>query len=355
MTATIRQRWARGGLAVAVASWAATTANAQVPSEHPRHITPKTIKAIEAGRTFLARSQSSQGSWRNATGYAGDVAVTMTALSGLALLGAGSTPTEGPYAPNISRAVSYVLKHADPRTGLIASIHNTSRPMYCHGFSMLFLAQVYGMEEDPERQGRIKVVLDRGVALTSRSQSKLGGWLYTPDSNGDEGSVTVTQVQALRACRNAGIEVPKKTIDEAMQYLDKSAQADGGIAYRVGMSGSRPPITAAAVACWYNAGMYDYPLAKKALSFCRKHIGVGGNARRTFGHYFYSHLYYAQVMYLSGDKHWDDYFPGMRDRLLATQASDGSWQGDGVGNVYGTAIALVILQLPYQYLPIMQR
>ena len=40
--------------------------------------------------------------------------------------------------------------------------------------------------------------------------------------------------------------------------------------------------------------------------------------------------------------------------LLAEQLSEGSWQGDGVGDVYGTAIALIILQSPYNQLPIMQ-
>jgi hypothetical protein len=45
----------------------------------------------------------------------------------------------------------------------------------------------------------------------------------------------------------------------------------------------------------------------------------------------------------------------MRDWLLAAQSNDGSWEGDAVGKVYGTAIALVILQIPYGYLPILQR
>ena len=34
---------------------------------------------------------------------------------------------------------------------------------------------------------------------------------------------------------------------------------------------------------------------------------------------------------------------------------DGSWNGDQVGGTYGTAVALLILQLPYKNLPIMQR
>jgi hypothetical protein len=41
--------------------------------------------------------------------------------------------------------------------------------------------------------------------------------------------------------------------------------------------------------------------------------------------------------------------------LLAMQSPDGSWQGDGIGEIYGTSIATIILQLPYKYLPIFQR
>ena len=44
-----------------------------------------------------------------------------------------------------------------------------------------------------------------------------------------------------------------------------------------------------------------------------------------------------------------------RDFLLAEQQADGSWYGDSVGDIYGTAVALIILQLPYNQLPIMQR
>ena len=73
------------------------------------------------------------------------------------------------------------------------------------------------------------------------------------------------------------------------------------------------------------------------------------------GHYYYAHLYFSQAMYLAGESDWDDYFPRMRDYLLSQQNDDGSWLGDNVGKVYGTAVALVILQLPYNNLPIMQR
>jgi len=342
-------------VAVTVLGWVVvSSANGQLPPTRPKHVTAECDEAIKKAVKFLVSRQSADGAFRDG-GEFGNYPTTMTALAGLALLSSGETPTQGEHAPTLRRALTYALQSAQ-RNGLICRDGDeASRSMYGHGFSMLFLAQIMGMEEDKERFNRIRWVLREGVELIERSQSGLGGWLYTPDMGGDEGSVTVTQVQALRAARNAGVAVPKKVIDRAMGYLEKSVQPDGGIAYRVGMTGSRPPITAAAVACWFNAGQYKNPMALKALRYCKDNIGVGQNQGGTWGHYFYAHLYYAQVMYLSSEKDWDWYFPKMRDYLLSTQDADGSWMGDSVGKVYGTSIALIILQLPYNNLPIMQR
>jgi len=54
-------------------------------------------------------------------------------------------------------------------------------------------------------------------------------------------------------------------------------------------------------------------------------------------------------------KEWQDYYTEIKRDLLGKQSTDGSWNGDGVGTTYGTAIACIILQLPYGYLPIYQR
>jgi len=327
---------------------------AELPPPLPPMITDQTQQAIARGLEYLAHTQSRDGAWRS-QGPMGQYPVAMTALAGLALLANGNTATQGKYAANVSRAAGFILGCAR-QDGLISRLEEESRSMYGHGFSMLFLAQLFGMEDEPAKQARARRVLQSAVTLTARSQSRQGGWLYTPDANGDEGSVTVTQLQGLRACRNAGVAVPKTVIDKAMSYLEKSALPDGGIAYRADRRGSsRPPITAAAVACWYNAGQYDNPLAKKALAYIKRHIGKGGGRGGTWGHYFYAHFYMAQVMWLSGNEDWQWYFPSMRDWLLADQGPDGSWQGDNVGKTYGTAIALIILQMPYGYLPILQR
>jgi len=317
----------------------------------PKGITPETAAAIDRGLAYLARAQDRQGAWSNRGGY-GAYPVAMTSLAGLALLMDGNTTTQGRYAPNVDRATRYLLRAALPN-GMLARGENDSRPMYGHGFSLLFLGQLYGMTEAKERNQEIHDVLGRGVELTARAQSRDGGWIYTPDGGGDEGSVTITQVQALRSCRNAGIAVPKNVIDDAMEYLAESQNSDGGIRYALKQRGgsSRAPITAAAVCCWFNAGEYTNPRAIKALEYCKQELPAGVAQR---GHDYYAHLYMAQALYVSSDPDWDDYFAKRRDFLLSQQMTDGAWYGDGVGDVYGTAIALIILQLPYGQLPIMQ-
>jgi len=338
---------------VAVCVVGTSTASAQNLPKRPPLITEQAEKSIERGLAFLARTQSRDGSWRSGTRY-GSYPCSMTSLAGMALMGGGNTPVEGKYAANVRRAVDYVLSCATS-TGLISRPSEEQRSMYGHGFGMLFLATAYGMEQDSTRQSRIKRVLQRGIALTGKSQSQWGGWLYSPDSSGDEGSVTITQVQGLRAARNAGVKVPKKVIDKAIQYIEKSANKDGGIRYTARGGGSaRPPITAAAVAVLYNAGDYDNPVATRALQFMENRMN-GNPMRALSGHKFYTMLYLSQAMYQAGDKKWEFFFPPVRDDLVKTQAADGSWMGDSVGTTYGTAIAITTLTLPYKYLPIYQR
>ena len=318
----------------------------------PKHVTARTVEAIRDGLNFLKRTQNKgDGSWKSAGGY-GTHPVAMTGLAGLALIASGSTPNRGPYAAQVRKAVKYCLSKSQPN-GLITSPHEEMRSMYGHGFSMLFLAQAYGMETDLKQQAKIETVLNRAIQLTARSQSRDGGWLYTPDSQSDEGSVTVTQVQALRACRNAGLFVPKKTIANAIKYIENSQNPDGGISYSVRSRGnSRPAITAAACAVMYNAGKYDSKSATRCWKYAWQTCQPTG---QSWGHRFYTQLYMSQATWQKGGKFWARYYPTIRDQMIGLQQGNGSWQGDGVGPVYGTAVALLILQLPYQHLPILSR
>jgi hypothetical protein len=317
----------------------------------PKHIDAKTQKAIGRGLDYLAKLQGQDGSFSGGGPDGRAYPVAMTSLAGMAFLSNGNTPTRGPYAQNVSKIVEYLINNTHPSGLITGPTQEQGYSMYGHGFAMLFLSSCYGMETDDRTRARMKKIIENAVQLTGRASSN-GGWCYTPGS-GDEGSVTVTQMQGLRAARNAGFTVPKGIIEGAVKYLEKCKTAEGGICYSLGSQGPATlPISAAAVATLYNAGEYDSKLAESCMAYVKKQFDL--KQEMNTGHWYYTNLYAAQAFYQAGDKYWDPYFPRARDELLKRQQGDGSWSGE-VGNVYATSISLVILQLPYKFLPIYQR
>jgi hypothetical protein len=319
----------------------------------PKHVTPETLRAVDKGLDFLVGSQADDGSWITGGGEAYPVA--MTGLAGTALLAHGDSPTRGRYSRTVQGAVEFLVRCATP-TGLITGPNqDNGQPMHGHGFALMFLACVYGMITKESLRRQVAEAVRKGVALTSQGQSPQGGWTYVPGS-GDEGSVTVTQVQALRAAHNAGFLVPRAVIEEAGNYLEKCRTPEGGIMYSLGSGGGpRLPISAAAVATLYNSGQFESPIAKDCLKYVWDQFQANQGWSKGGGHDFYTHLYAAQGFYMTGDEYWDKYFPATRDQLIGMQSGDGSWNGDGIGQVYGTSIAAIILQLPFKYLPVFQR
>jgi len=195
----------------------------------PKHVTPETLVSVKKALDFLAKNQSGDGSWSSASDGS-TYPLTMTSLAGMAFLANGNTPSRGPYADSVRRAMRFLMQQTTPSGLLMAQNGGNGRPMYGHGFSMLFLSCAYGMETDPSLRKRLATILADATKQTSRAQSALGGWTYTPGS-GDEGSVTVTQMQGLRAVHNAGFTVPKATIEKAVRYLEVCRTTEGGIRY----------------------------------------------------------------------------------------------------------------------------
>jgi hypothetical protein len=332
---------------------AARRAGAQEKEVLPKHVTPEALRAVTKGLDYLAAQQSDDGSWNTGGGQAYPVA--MTGLAGTAFLAHGNSPTRGKYSRSVQGAVEYLVRCSTP-TGLITGpAQDSGQPMHGHGFALMFLASVYGMVTKESLRRQVGETIRKAVALTSQGQSADGGWTYIPGA-GDEGSVTVTQVQALRAAQNAGFLVPKAVIEEAGKYLEKCRTPEGGIQYSLRFGGGpRLAISAAAVATLYNAGQFDSPIATDCLKYVWGQFKANEGWQKGGFHAFYTHLYASQGFYMAGDEYWDNYFPGARDQLIAMQAPDGSWSGDGIGQIYGTAIAVIILQLPYKYLPVFQR
>ena len=309
-------------------------------------------RAVSRGLDWLASQQSRRGSWDADGMYPS----AMTGMAGIALLAEGSTSTQGKYAPNIRAAVDFLISKSR-RNGLIGD-DNDDRYTYGHGFGLLFLSQVFGEEEDESHREELVDVITRAVQFCGESQTSKGGWGYVSAKDGrdfDEGSTTITQVQALRGCRNAGIVVPKEIIDKGVAYIRRCAIENGvgGIQYSIQGGGGRPPISAAAIVCLFDAGEYDDVFVPNLLRYTDRHFsGVSGTSD-SFWHY--AHYYYSQVKYRQGDKEWIEYRDKLFRRLIGEQDSNGAWTRGPIGKVYITANNLTILQLESGTLPIYTR
>jgi hypothetical protein len=338
--------------------------------EVPAEFRPMVRKGLE----WMARNQSKDGHWE---AFGGAYPVTMTALGGMSLLMEGSTIREGKYKDNIRRAADWLLQRAMPN-GMIGNPNipgEAGRYMYGHGFAMLFLASVVGEEEEGDRRKKLVDVLEKAAKFSALAQTNRGGWGYVSaaeGSNFDEGSVTVTQMQGLRAARNAGIAVPAEAIKKARQYLKDSTNAQGGVIYSLGGGGGgdgRPALTAAAIASSFYAGDYATAEVKKWFKFCQQHVHGFGGARIGY-HDEYTNYYLAQAIYMLGEEGYGKLFPDSKEserltwstyrkstfeNMQRSQQTDGSWTGGHVGPVFITAVHLTILQLDNAVLPIYQK
>ena len=199
----------------------------------------------------------------------------------------------------------------------------------------------------------VKEKLQKAVQLIEKTQNSEGGWRYQPAPYDADITVTICQVMALRAARDAGIKVEKDVIDKSIQYVKRCQNPDGGFSYMAGQgSGSGFPRSAAGVAALYYAGVFEGNDLERGLKYLKQFNPGNGGASRTEGHYFYGHYYATQAMFLAGGEYWADLYPAIRDDLIQQQdKSSGAWNGD-FSEDYATSMALIILQMPNRYLPV---
>ena len=344
------------------------------PADPPKPKAPDVEANIERGLEWLRKTQFPDGHWE-APG--GQYPTAMSGMAGMCLLMEGSTLRAGKYSDNLLKAVNWFMARCQPN-GMIGNPNSPTereRYTYGHGFGLLFLASVYGDEEDAERRKKLEGILTRAVEFCGNAQTKRGGWGYVSAKEGgdfDEGSTTITQLQALRAAKNAGIAVKSEVITKATKYLRDCTTPRGGIIYSLSSGAAvagqeRAPLTAAAVACAFSSGQYKDEYAMKWIKYCRDNIPVG---KGRLSHDEYQSYYLAQAVYILGDDRFGEMFPkepaanhltwsgyreAMYEYLKSNQGADGSWQSGYIGPVFSTCVNLTILQLDKGLVPIYHR
>jgi hypothetical protein len=172
-------------------------------------------------------------------------------------------------------------------------------------------------------------------------------------------SVTICQIMALRAARNAGISVPLTTVKRCVEYVKGCQERNTGSFRYMKQGGGGGGAqgfarTAAGVCALYSAGIYKGPEIEMGLNYLRHSRPMVGGFGRPDMHYFYGHYYAVQAMWTAGGRYWNEWYPAVRDEMVSRQGPDGSWI-DQICSHYATAMACIILQVPNNYLPILQK
>ncbi len=372
--------------------------------------------ATEAGLAWLAEHQIKEGpdagAWPTSRPQ---YQPAMAGFAGLAFLANGYQPGQGEYGPVIDRAMQFVMGSMDAE-GYLGQ--GDPSGMYIHAICTLFGLSYLGASPDPAREAELAGWCRRGLQViidaqaVPRSAMAQGGWRYTPDTTESDLSVTSWQMLVLHAARQCGYRIEPSVTDAALAYINRaytevevkeSATRDGeprsrsretsvdappgedgrpdkspdqdspnaresgyvvaGFVYRPGVS-VKPEPSATGVAVFIKS-LFEKEAddkVRQSLAFLREFPPSWGG-RQYGGYYYFALFYISQGMFQVGGQTWEDYRDKVADILIEQQNGDGSWpfppdnrpQSRLTGDCYPTSLAVLVLSLEKQYLPMYQR
>ncbi|MEO6789055.1 MAG: prenyltransferase/squalene oxidase repeat-containing protein, partial [Chthoniobacteraceae bacterium] len=214
-----------------------------------------TEEILRGALRWLASKQNVNGSWNAGEGRRADHSVAMTGYVLMAFMATGNLPEEGQYAKQVKGGLDFLLDSIGV-DGQYRGVDG-SKYMYNHGIATIALGELYGESRSPVIREKLQRAIRLIVTTQSERGSTKGGWRYQPRPGDADISVTVLQVVALRAAKNAGLDVPQQTIDDAVDYVRRCSVPGGGFAYQAGQWGAGFSRTAAAIYSLQVCGRYD--------------------------------------------------------------------------------------------------
>ncbi len=331
-------------------------------SAAPRHdgaiqeMTQKQELSIAKALTWLRRNQNPDGLW--GCEKSGAPSTAITALSILAFLASGSTPSDGPDADLITKAIEKLIS-IQSASGQITRYDSTGMGIfYDHSCATLALAEVYGTRRHDEFNG-LRESLVKAVAFMYTVQNEDGGWGPQGGRSPSDLAITCSVWMALRAAHNAGIAIRGASVEKVQEFVKKCAAPKRGYdlapTVRGGGGGMFYPTSAGLrILCGMGKGNLKEVESAMEVLLDRK---MGQDYGGQISEWDYCGAFFAvQAMMHEGDTFWKKWWPKFRDHLVEIQNPDGSWtiQYCLCCRAYATALSVIVLQAPKRLLPVFQ-
>ena len=324
-------------------------------------------EAVKRGVEFLLTKQKTSGEISDDR-----YGTAMSALSIMAICATGHTPAEkSREGAAVKKALEFVLRDDRVEKGYFGERDQSK--MYGHGIISVMLAESLGMGVDKDQDFRIRERLNKALEVMYWSQERkspsskdqYGGWRYQPKDLDSDLSITIWQLMALRAAKNAGINVPKTVVEKAVAYVKRCYKSETGengkpknLKSAFGYQPGWEPHYASASAGLRSlqvCGEYDADETKAAAVWLHEH-----RPKYDERYFYYGTYYFSQAMYQQGGDAATDARNFVENILLEKQKPDGSWQSDDgqerdAGFSYSTSMALLALSVKYHFLPLFER
>lgn len=348
------------------------------PVEGNEGVDLQTKQIFERGLAFLAETQKSDGTWtgklvvggygKSADPQGAGATNGETALCLMCFLASGEDPNFGRYSRNIRKAVRALLLTQNLKSGYIG------KNMYEHGFAMLALSEAYGVVDEsrisfPEGTPKKPTIaraleLAVGCAMAGQKNNPYKAWTYGPENQrNNEGtradtSVSGAVLMGLLGVRNAGIKIPDKVIDDALDYF-RTMTVDGQTGYAQSMQWATPETRSAISALVMTIGKRTHwEEFQKIPRFITQDLRYVDQQ-----HPFYSRYYTAQALFQVDMDAWRKWHLNQRELVSEMQNENGSiipktkigFTSTYQTPTYTTAFSLLALALEYRTLPIYER
>lgn len=314
-------------------------------------LTPEVRTMIKRALDYLVLTQEADGGWsdkdfESCTGVA--------ALCCLAFMSDGSRPAIGPHGKPLLRGLQFLLNNVTSRGVIVGKDPYEYGPMYEHLLSTLVLLQNFG-ELPSESQAR--KVIERAIEVILQSQKRDGGWryLYSVEGRSDI-SVTANALWVLRTAKKSGFTVQKENIARGVKYIEECAFPDGTFRYVYWGLKANPSMGGTGIIALCTDGKVGHiliPSARERIKYDYDRYTVKDFLDRDY--FVYGCFFASLAMYPCGDEYFVPWFKKMVQILQAAQRKDGEYADHHDNTVYVTAMAAIMLQAPFGYLPIYER